>query len=180
VREEDFRTRPTQSVLDLLERRVAKRQGARERVRRSCDASASAQLPKRACVFPRYENEAVQEALVARYFAPAARRRAPRSRRASRTSCASRPEAVDVIVYCPAKRMQLKEARMHVRWPGAARSSRSRRSPRACRASPTSSAATATCGSSTSFADTDDPELLAKVREAATTEFREATNAYSA
>ena len=24
-----------------------------------------------------------------------------------------------LIVYCPAKRMQLKEARMHVRWPGA-------------------------------------------------------------
>ena len=26
--------------------------------------------------------------------------------------------AVDVIVYCPAKEMQLKEARTHVRWPG--------------------------------------------------------------
>jgi hypothetical protein len=25
---------------------------------------------------------------------------------------------VDVIVYCPARSMQLKEARMHVRWPG--------------------------------------------------------------
>ncbi len=26
--------------------------------------------------------------------------------------------AIDIIVYCPAKTMQLKEAGMHVRWPG--------------------------------------------------------------
>ena len=51
-------------------------------------------LPKRACVFPRHENAAVQEQLVARYFAPAAPTPSARaSRSASPTWCASRPGA---------------------------------------------------------------------------------------
>src|SRR6185436_17464421 len=70
-------------------------------------------------VFPRYENEAVQGELVKRYFAPGgARARAEVEARIADLVRFAAGKAVDVIVYCPAKEMQLKEARTHVRWPG--------------------------------------------------------------
>ena len=75
-------------------------------------------LPKRVLVLPAYGNEAVQDQLVERFFAP----NAPQDRRAweaERESEARRAlgRDVDVLLYCPARRMQLKEARTLVRFP---------------------------------------------------------------
>ena len=87
---------------------------------------------------------------------------------------------VDVIVYCPARHMQLKEARIHVRWPGedgvqplsrfAERVPRLADLERSYR----------DLWKFYVFADTDEPSLLAKVREVAAPELGQATNAYSA
>ncbi|MBL8861622.1 MAG: HD domain-containing protein [Planctomycetes bacterium] len=120
LREEDFYTQTDASVLDLLERGVERApRAARERVRDLVTRFRERRLPKRACVFPAYENAAHQESLVGRFFAPggAAARQELEARIADTARFATGRE-VDVIVYCPARAMQLKEARMHVRWPG--------------------------------------------------------------
>ncbi|MCB9915240.1 MAG: HD domain-containing protein [Planctomycetes bacterium] len=181
VREEDFYAQTDASVIDLLDRstRTLGRE-VREPVHRLVERFASRKLYKRACVFPRYENEAVQEALVGKYFAEggAAARRVAEERMADLVRFATGRE-VDLIVYCPAKEMQLKEARTHVRWPGerevhplarfAAHVPRLADLERSYR----------DLWKFYVFADTDDPALLAKVREVAAEEFKEATNAYS-
>jgi uncharacterized protein len=76
-------------------------------------------LFKRACVFPRSQNTAVQAQLVARYFARGcSAERAEVEARISDLVRFSTGQEVEVIVYCPAARMQLKEVATHVRWPG--------------------------------------------------------------
>ena len=76
-------------------------------------------LFKRACVFPAYENEGVQADLVNKYFAAGGGdARALVEGRIEETVKFALGQDVRVIVYCPAKEMQLKEARIHVRWPG--------------------------------------------------------------
>ncbi len=182
VKEADFYTQTDASILDLLDRstRLAARE-VREPVHALIRRYESRQLYKRACVFPRYQNEAAQEGLVAKYFSEvgAAARHEVERRIADLVRFATGRE-VDLIVYCPAKRMQLKEARTHVRWPGEAevrplahfadsipRLADLERSYR-------------DLWKFYVFADTHDPVLLAKVREIAEKEFSEATNAYSA
>jgi hypothetical protein len=169
-------------VLAMLERAVAKSdKESRERVRSLVARFRARQLPKRACVFPRYDNEAVQEALVARYFAQGgAKARAATEARIADLVRFATGRSVEVIVYCPAKKMQLKEARMHVRWPGAASveplASYAARVPRLADLE----RSYRDLWKFYVFADTSDAELLAKVREVAEQEFREATNAYDA
>ena len=138
-------------------------------------------LPKRACVFPRYENEAVQEELVRRYFAPGgAKARAEVEGRIADLVRFASGRPVEVIVYCPERRMQLKEAAMHVRWPGAERpeplSTYASRVPRLADLE----RSYRDLWKFYVFADTSDPELLRRVQEAAMQEFRQATNAYNA
>lgn len=86
---------------------------------------------------------------------------------------------VDVIVYCPARRMQLKEARMHVRWPGveslAPLAQFAERVPRLADLE----RSYRDLWKFYVFADTADPRLLAQVQEAARAEFPSATNVYS-
>jgi hypothetical protein len=171
----------------MLERAVQKSgKEAREKVRSLVARFRARRLPKRACVFPRYENEAVQEALVERYFAQggAKAREATEARIEDLVRFATGRE-VEVIVYCPAKRMQLKEARMHVRWPGPRwnepggvepLSTYQARVPRLADLE----RSYRDLWKFYVFADTSDPELLAKVQEIAQQEFREATDAYDA
>ena len=137
-------------------------------------------LYKRACVFPRYENEAVQEDLVQRFFASggAANREQVEGRIQEMVRLATGRDT-RVIVYCPAKRMQLKEARIHVRWPGTEGvlplSEFRDRVPR--------------LGDlETSYqnlwkfyvlSDASDPKVLAKVQDIAQAEFDSARNVYS-
>jgi HD superfamily phosphohydrolase len=180
VKEEDFYAETDESVLQLLERAVAKSEKeVRERVRSLVGRFRARRLPKRACVFPRYENEAVQDALVARYFAPdGARARAEVEARIADLVRFATGKSIEVIVYCPAQRMQLKEARMHVRWPGAASvdplSAHAARVPRLADLE----RSYRDLWKFYVFADTSDPEILAKVQEVAHQEFREATDAY--
>jgi HD superfamily phosphohydrolase len=182
VKEEDFYGETDESMLAMLERSVAKTdKELREKVRSLVSRFRARQLPKRACVFPRYDNEAVQEALVARYFAQGgARARAETEARITDLVRFATGKSVEVIVYCPAQRMQLKEARMHVRWPGAATveplATYADRVPRLADLE----RSYRDLWKFYVFADTTDPELLAKIREVAEQEFREATNAYEA
>jgi hypothetical protein len=85
-----------------------------------------------------------------------------------------------VIVYCPAQKMQLKEARMHVRWPGESAvqplSSFSARVPRLADLE----RSYRDLWKFYVFADTSDPKLLGKVQDAAKQEFSGATNVYNA
>ena len=181
VSEEDFYDQTDASILDLLERRMAtKNPDVRRRVTALCDDFSTRRLYKRACVFPRYQNEEFQTELVARFFAEggAANRRDAEERIADLVRFATGSE-VDIIVYCPARRMQLKEARIHVRWPGeegvhplarfAERVPRLSDLERSYR----------DLWKFYVFANTDDPALLAKVREIAVDELGQAANAYS-
>jgi HD superfamily phosphohydrolase len=181
VSEEDFYDQTDASILDLLERRMAtKSPDVRRRVTALCDDFSSRRLYKRACVFPRYQNEEFQTELVARFFAEggAENRREAEERIADLVRFATGSE-VDIIVYCPARRMQLKEARIHVRWPGeegvhplarfAERVPRLSDLERSYR----------DLWKFYVFANTDDPALLAKVREIAVDELGQAANAYS-
>jgi HD superfamily phosphohydrolase len=182
VREEDFYDQDDASVLEMLSRSVAKSEKrTRERVQKLVQRFKRRELYKRACVFPRYENEAVQEKLVARYFAGGgSKARAEAEARITDLVRFATGKVVDVIVYCPAQKMQLKEARMHVRWPGIDRveplSSFSARVPRLADLE----RSYRDLWKFYVFADTADPKLLAKVQEAAKQEFAEATNAYNA
>jgi hypothetical protein len=77
-------------------------------------------LPKRVLVLPQYQNQAVQDELLARFFTPG--RPEPRfAWEAALEAEAQRTfgQPVDVILYCPKRRMQLKEAKTLVRFPGA-------------------------------------------------------------
>lgn len=181
VSEEDFYDQTDASILDLLERRMeGKSPEVRRRAVALCESFRSRKLYKRACVFPRYQNEEFQSELVSRFFAEggAANRRDAEERIADLVRFATGSE-VDIIVYCPARRMQLKEARIHVRWPGeegvqplarfAERVPRLSDLERSYR----------DLWKFYVFADTDDPALLAKVREIAVDELGQATNAYS-
>lgn len=79
----------------------------------------SRRLLKRACVFPLYANRAVQDDLVARFFTPG--RLADRTAFEAAVRQALRDDGHDpplVILYCPARKMQLKEAATHIRFPG--------------------------------------------------------------
>jgi HD superfamily phosphohydrolase len=182
VREEDFDTETDESVLATLERSVSKSEKeAREKVRSLVARFRARRLPKRACVFPRYENEAVQEALVERYFSQGgAKARAATETRIEDLVRFATGREVEVIVYCPAKRMQLKEARMHVRWPGVADveplATYQARVPRLADLE----RSYRDLWKFYVFADTSDPDLLAKVQAVAQQEFREATDAYDA
>ena len=76
-------------------------------------------LYKRVCVFPASENAAVQAQLVERYFAAGGgeARSLVEGRIADAVKDATGQD-VSIMVYCPAREMQLKEAHIHVRWPG--------------------------------------------------------------
>jgi hypothetical protein len=138
------------------------------------------QLYKRAAVFPRYENEAVQGELVQRYFAPGgAKARAEVEARIADLVRFATGKTVDVIVYCPAKEMQLKEARTHVRWPGRSEirplSEFADKVPRLADLERSYRA----LWKFYVLADTADPALLLEVQKAALAEFAESRNAYS-
>lgn len=76
-------------------------------------------LPKRVLVLPYYQNQAVQDELLATYFTPG-RPEARFGWEAALEAQAQREfgQPMDVILYCPKRRMQLKEARTLVRFPG--------------------------------------------------------------
>jgi hypothetical protein len=180
VREEDLHERTDDSLFVLLEERAARAERElRERIRGLCQRFRARRLPKRACVFPRYENREVQDALVARTFAPEAReRRAAAEERIADLVRFATGKRVEVQLHCPAARMQLKEAATHVRWPGEGAirplSAHAERVPRLSDLE----RAYRDLWKFYVFADTSDPALLRRVQEAALGEFPGARNAY--
>ncbi|MCP3916501.1 MAG: HD domain-containing protein [bacterium] len=170
------------SMLDVLARAAREADpDVRTRVQDLIERFAERRLFKRACVFPRYENAEIQEALVKRYFAAGGRtHRADVEARIEDLVRFATGRDVRVIVYCPAQKMQLKEARIHVRWPGydgvqplaefADRVPRLKDLENSYR----------NLWKFYVLADAQEPELLTKVQEIAQAEFQEATNVYNA
>jgi HD superfamily phosphohydrolase len=118
--EEDFYGLTDSSLMELLARR-AERGTPRvaQRMLSLLDRFQTRRLLKRVCVFPQVPNRHIQDDLVRRYFAPGTydERQAAEERIARVVQDATGRE-VEVVLYCPAARMQLKEAETHVRWPG--------------------------------------------------------------
>ena len=76
-------------------------------------------LPKRVLVLPWYQNQGVQDELLRTYFTPGQ----PQARFAWEAAMEAEAKAlfgqpVDIVLYCPKRRMQLKEAKTLVRFPG--------------------------------------------------------------
>ena len=168
------------SLLPLLEMAGAKAGGTTEReVRHLIERFRCRRLPKRVCVFPAHENADVQKELVETYFAPgcAPERRKVEERITDLLRFAT-GKTVRVMIYCPAAKMQLKEAQTHVRWPGeedvlplsnfADKIPRLNDLERSYRS----------LWKFYVFADTDDEALLAKLQDIALEEFPGAKNKY--
>ncbi len=180
VQEEDFYEQTDDSLFELLGQRAAR--AGPDPARRIQDLARrfrERRLPKRACVFPRYENREVQDSLVARYFSPGSQRErhALEEKIADLTrSATGRP--VEVMLHCPAARMQLKEAETHVRWPGQGTirplSEFGDRVPRLADLE----RSYRDLWKFYVFADTADPGLLRKVQEVAMAEFPGVRNVY--
>lgn len=92
---------------------------ATERLHRFVARYQRRALPKRVLVLPYYQNQGVQDELLSTYFTPG-RPEARFAWEAAREAEAQRTfgTAMDVILYCPKRRMQLKEAKTLVRFPG--------------------------------------------------------------
>ncbi len=180
VAEVDLYGQTDASLLELLERSSAGRRddGAR-RIASFVASFRRRRLPKRACVYPRYENEAAQADLVGRFFARGAQaQRAEVEHRIADLARFATGRATEVLLYCPAARMQLKEVETHVRWPGASSvrplSEYGDRVPRLADLE----RSYRDLWKFYVFADTSDVAVLRKIQEIAVTEFPGARNLY--
>jgi HD superfamily phosphohydrolase len=180
LEETDLRDRTDDSLLDLLERRAADAaQDERRRILSLTERFRRRRLLKRACVYPRYANEGAQEELVGRFFDREQRseRREVEARITDLVRFATGQE-VEVVLYCPAARMQLKEAQTHVRWPGSndvrPLSQHAGEVPRLADLE----RSYRDLWKFYVFADTTDPALLRKVQEAAHQELPDAVDVY--
>ncbi len=119
LRPEDLYEQTDESLRVLLESHPPAEPALAARQRELLARYGSRRLLKRACVFPRYANRDVQDALVARFFAAGQHeeRAAFEAAVRDRVAAVSRSEPPLVVLYCPARRMQLKEAQTHVRLP---------------------------------------------------------------
>lgn len=122
LEEKDFYGQTDESLLDLLCKAPIKDAPTRKRMRRLIDDFRARRLPKRACIFPAYRNRGIQEQVIAEFFAPGRHeaRAAKEAKIAERVRKETKQE-VEIILYCPAREMQLKEAKIHVLWPGEAK-----------------------------------------------------------
>ncbi len=77
------------------------------------------QLPKRVAVYPVYANPLVQQDLIQRFFgAGSAEERRATERRMTERLAQRVGREIPIMLYCPSGQMQLKQAKMLVRWPG--------------------------------------------------------------
>ena len=180
VGEDDLRDQTDASLLDHFDRRASSiPPKERQRVLELVERFRHRRLYKRVCVFPRYENESVQGDLVSRYFAlGGSTARAEVEERIRDLVRFATGKDVRIIVYCPAQEMQLKEARIHVRWPGVEGvrplADFTDRVPRLADLERSYRA----LWKFYVFADATEPELLSKIAEIAEGEFPSATNVY--
>ncbi|MCC6671944.1 MAG: HD domain-containing protein [Planctomycetes bacterium] len=119
LRAEDLQWSTDQSLIDRLGALDLGDARATERLRRFHARFARRALPKRVLVLPYYANQERQQELLDTWFRPGH----PEPRFAwedamERAARAAFGRDLDVILYCPARAMQLKEARTLVRFPG--------------------------------------------------------------
>jgi hypothetical protein len=115
----DLQHSADQSLLDRLAHADLGDPNDTERLRRFSGRFARRELPKRVLVLPAYLNRDLQDELLERFFTPG--RPEPRTRweeAMQEQARAAFGRELDVILYCPARAMQLKEARTLVRLPG--------------------------------------------------------------
>ena len=94
-------------------------EGQNERLARFVTRFRRRALPKRVLALPYYQNRDVQDELVETYFAPGRHeQRFAWEQRLEQQARELLGEDVDILLYCPKRRMQLKEARTLVRFPG--------------------------------------------------------------
>jgi uncharacterized protein len=95
-------------------------EAATQRLRRFVARFRRRALPKRVLALPYYQNQAVQEELVQTYFAPGKQEaRFAWEQAMEQQAKQAFGEDVDILLYCPKRKMQLKEAKTMVRFPGA-------------------------------------------------------------
>jgi HD superfamily phosphohydrolase len=83
------------------------------------EAWSRRRLPKRVAVYPVYANQSAQQDLIDRFFgAGSADERRATERRMTAALAQKVGHEIPVMLYCPAGKMQLKQAKMLVRWPG--------------------------------------------------------------
>ena len=93
---------------------------ANQRLRRFVQRYRRRALPKRVLALPYYQNQGVQDELVATYFAPGQQEvRFAWEQQMEQQAQQAFGEEVDILLYCPKRKMQLKEAKTLVRFPGA-------------------------------------------------------------
>ena len=182
IREEEFYDTTDASMLALLTSKGQKLGAANgKRVVALVERFEQRRLPKRVCVFPRHANQAVQDELVERYFAKDKHKeRAAVETRIEDLVRFATGQKIEILITCPARTMQLKEARTHVRWPGVLGlhplSDFGERVPRLADLE----RSYRDLWKFYVFADVDDPRTLAKIAEIAVGEFPGANNVYSA
>jgi HD superfamily phosphohydrolase len=112
VREADLYVQTDHSLLELLARTDLGDGVANQRAKNFLERYHRRALPKRAAVLPFYLNADCQAELVNRFFAPRAQERRFAWEAEREAEARSRfGREVEVILYCPAREMQLKEAR---------------------------------------------------------------------
>ena len=180
VTDQDLFLQTDDSLIELLRSRADRLSSDDSRRMLSLlDRFVRRRLPKRVCVYPRYQNSSVQEKFVSRFFARGQfeERSATEYRLSDLARFASGTD-VDVLITCPAARMQLKEVETHVRWPGESSvrplAEFADRVPRLADLS----RSYRDLWKFYVFADTDDPTLLRKLQELAAEEFKGADNQY--
>ena len=117
---EDLQRATDESLLLSLARVRLGDGEADERLQRFVERFRRRQLPKRVLVLPYYLNAPLQATLIDTWFAPGrhdVRRQWEIEMEQQALRRFGRP--MDVLLYCPARAMQLKEAKTLVRFPGA-------------------------------------------------------------
>jgi len=106
-------------VLDLLSRCSLRDPQRRRQMETLVRALERRVLPKRAAVYPAYANPHAQQELIDRFFGSGSADERRRVEREMADELERRTgREIPVMLYCPAGHMQLKQAKMLVRWPG--------------------------------------------------------------
>ena len=106
-------------LFDLLANAIIKDSRSRELLDLYLHAIKRRQLPKRAAVYPVYANAQAQAGLVDKYFgAGSANHRRQVEAEMSAELQKLTGKLIPFMLYCPSSKMQLKQAKLLVHWPG--------------------------------------------------------------
>ncbi|KAA3615179.1 MAG: HD domain-containing protein [Planctomycetota bacterium] len=119
IRFEDLQYATDAGLLHLLDQAEPADLQARRRLRTFVNALQKRRLPKRVAVYPVYCNREIQDSMIQRFFgAGSTEERRRVEERLGESVRFAVGKHVPVLLYCPVGTMQLKSARILVRWPG--------------------------------------------------------------